>query len=316
MSIFHLTVRSVSRASGRSAVAAAAYRAGERLTNHRDGRIHDFIGKPVAEAFIIAPDCAPSWTQDRGKLWNAAEAAERRKDAKVAREYELALPFELDAPDRRALAFDFAALLVSRYGVAVDVAIHPPDTEGDQRNHHAHLLTTTRTVTPEGLAAKVRQLDLSTTASVEVEHLRAAWAAMINAGLVKAGVADRVDHRSFERQGKAAEPTVKMGPVITAIERRARRHSKTDHVPPHPVSVRGQLNASIQEMRGLASYVERGRAFLDGEAKKLLKTALTLTVENKRLIGLTTLRRIAGEIRRGGREHGEIDRTQDRTRSR
>lgn len=91
MSIFHLTVRSVSRASGRSAVAAAAYRAGERLLNARDGRVHDYTGKPVLEAFIMTPDTVPSWAADRSQLWNAVEATEKRKDAKVAREYELAL---------------------------------------------------------------------------------------------------------------------------------------------------------------------------------------------------------------------------------
>ena len=144
MSIFHLTVRSVSRASGRSAVAAAAYRAGERLTNDRDGRTHDYTNKPVVEAFILAPPDAPEWSRDRARLWNAVEVAEKRKDAKVAREYELALPAEVDAAGRRRLAETFGWRLVERYGVAVDVAIHPPSEEGDQRNHHAHLLTTTR----------------------------------------------------------------------------------------------------------------------------------------------------------------------------
>lgn len=304
MSIFHLTVRSVSRASGRSAVAAAAYRAGERLINARDGRVHDYTGKPVIEAFIMAPDTAPAWAADRSRLWNAAETSEKRKDAKVAREYELALPAELGATARRSLAVGFAELLIERYGVAVDVALHPPDAEGDQRNYHAHLLTTTRAMTLDGLGPKTRQLDVSSTASGEVETLRASWATMINQALAKAQIPDRVDHRSFERQGKSIEPTVKMGPIITAIERRALRHDPTGAIP-QPVTTRGQFNAVIKEMRGLALYIEHGRAFIGAETEKLIAAARTLASGARHLASLATLQRAAGSL---GRERAELGR--------
>lgn len=240
MSIFHLTVRSVSRASGRSAVAAAAYRSGERMSNDRDGRTHDYTNKPVVEAFILTPTDAPAWSQDRAGLWNAVEAAERRRDAKVAREYELALPAEVDAAERRRLAEAFGQRLVERYGVAVDVAFHPPSEEGDQRNHHAHLLTTTRAIGPDGLGAKTRILDISSTASVEVEELRKSWADLLIQALAQANIRERVDHRSFERQGISTDPTVKMGPVVTAIERRALRGHSYDPGTP-PVTARGGL---------------------------------------------------------------------------
>ncbi len=304
MSIFHLTVRSVSRASGRSAVAAAAYRAGERLTNFRDGRVHDYTGKPVLEAFILAPAVAPAWAVDRSRLWNAAEATEKRKDAKVAREYELALPVELGATARRSLAVGFAELLIERYGVAVDVALHPPDAEGDQRNYHAHLLTTTRAMTIDGLGPKTRQLDVSSTASVEVEALRASWAEMINQALATARVPGRVDHRSFERQGKSIEPTVKMGPIITAIERRALRNDRPGTAP-EPVTTRGQLNAAIKEMRGIALHIERGRAFIGAETEKLIVAARALASGAKRLGSLAMLQRAAGDL---GRERSRCDR--------
>jgi hypothetical protein len=315
MSIFHLTVRSVSRASGRSAVAAAAYRAGERLINARDGRVHDYTGKPVIEAFIMTPDLAPAWAADRGRLWNAVEASEKRKDAKVAREYELALPAELGAKARRSLAVGFAELLIDRYSVAVDVALHPPDAEGDQRNHHAHLLTTTRAMTLDGLGPKTRQLDVSSTASVEVETLRAAWATMINQALAKAQIPDRVDHRSFERQGKSIEPTVKMGPIITAIERRALRNGSAAPTP-RPVTTRGQLNAAIKEMRGLALYIERGRAFIGVETEKLVAAARTLASGAKRLASLATLQRVAGGMGRERPGHDRQERTRDLDRGR
>src|SRR3546814_18537864 len=96
MAIYHLAVKSVSRSTGRSAVAAVAYRAGVCLENERDGLVHDYTRRGgVEDAFIVAPEGA-AWAQDRSALWNAAEAAEKRKDAKVAREYELALPAELE----------------------------------------------------------------------------------------------------------------------------------------------------------------------------------------------------------------------------
>lgn len=299
MSIFHLTVRSVSRASGRSAVAAAAYRAGERLTNDRDGRTHDYTNKPVVEAFILAPPDAPEWSRDRARLWNAVEAAEKRKDAKVAREYELALPAEVDAAERRRLAETFARRLVERYGVAVDVAIHPPSEEGDQRNHHAHLLTTTRAIEPTGLGAKTRALDVSSTASVEVEALREGWADLVNQALARANLHDRVDHRSFKRQGKAIEPTIKMGPIVSAIERRALGKA-TPRGNAYPVTERGRFNALVEEMRNLSSYIERGRAFLNAEKGKLIATAKALA--HSRFASLRRAFDLTGGIEDLGRE--------------
>jgi|GEM_PF-5853413 len=212
-----------------------------------------------------------------------------------------ALPAELDTPARRSLTVGFAELLIKRYGVAVDVALHPPDAEGDQRNYHAHLLTTTRMVTLNGLGAKTRQLDVSSSASIEVEALRAAWAVMINHALEKAEVPERVDHRSFERQGKSIEPTVKMGPIITGIERRALSNDRSNPTP-QPVTTRGQLNAAIKEGRVLADYIERGRMFIERETAKFIVTAHSIASRAKRL---ATLQRAAGDVsrERPGSEH-------------
>ena len=145
MASYHLSVKTVRRSQGRSATAAAAYRAAERIVCEREGRVHDYGRKGGVEATILVlPEHALEWAQDRERLWNAAEAAERRKDSVVAREWELALPAELTPEGRLELAQAFASALVERYGVAADVAIHAPHREGDQRNHHAHVLTTTR----------------------------------------------------------------------------------------------------------------------------------------------------------------------------
>ena len=93
----------------------------------------------------------------------------------------MALPAELSAEDRQALAFDLGGALVARHGVAADVCIHAPGRGGDERNHHAHILLTTRRMTPEGLTDKTRELDNQR--SGEVDYWRAEWAAMANRAL-------------------------------------------------------------------------------------------------------------------------------------
>lgn len=268
MAIYHLSVKSISRSAGRSVVAAAAYRAGQELTDERQGLTHDYTRKQgVEDAFIVAPDGA-GWAQDRNALWNAAEAAEKRKDAKTGREYELALPAELDAGARKELARDFARELVARYGVVADVAIHEPGREGDNRNHHAHILTTTRTAGAEGLGAKTRVLDVASIASAEIEHMRGVWARQVNTALERHQLEQRVDHRSFERQGKEQEPTRHMGVSATALERQAARE-----IPGRdPVTDLGKQNAEIRErnrvLEAARKAMEKAQELFSGLEKK------------------------------------------------
>jgi hypothetical protein len=263
MASFHLAVKAISRGAGRSATAAAAYRAGVEIEDDRTGLAHDYTRKHGIEpSEIVAPDDVPSWVHDRAALWNAAEAAERRKDAKVAREYEIALPAELDAAQRRDLALGFAREISNRYGVAVDVAIHLPGREGDHRNHHAHLLATTRRIGPEGLGAKTRELDVKATASVEVEQLRQRWANMQNIALEQTGHVERVDHRTLKAQGIEAEPELKQGPAVTAMERKAKQIAQGEGREYQPVTKVAQHNAEVQERRGLRQYIERGTEWL------------------------------------------------------
>ena len=109
VAIFHLSVKTISRSAGRSSTAAAAYRAGVEITDERTGEIHDYRRKAgVESAELFLPDGAPEWATDRAKLWNAAEQSEKRKNSTVAREFEVALPSELSADQRRKLAHDFA----------------------------------------------------------------------------------------------------------------------------------------------------------------------------------------------------------------
>ena len=230
-------MKPVSRSSGRSAVASAAYRAGERLTNERDGITHDFSRKQgVEHAEIVLPEgVSADWAQDRSTLWNAAEAAENRKDARVAREFEVALPHELSAEQRLELTRDFAQELADRYGAAVDFAIHQPHDSSDVRNHHAHLLMTTRKVEAEGLGDKtyiewknVRLLGegLPTT-QMQLRDIRQSWETIANEHLARAGLDIRIDHRSHMERGLEIAPTEHMGVHATQMDRRGLAVSRT-----------------------------------------------------------------------------------------
>lgn len=221
------SIKPVKRSAGRSATAAAAYRAGAEIVDQRTGEAHDYTRKGgVVSAEIVAPADAPEWAHDRDALWNAAELAENRKNSQVAREFLVGLPHELDAEQRQQLAREFAQSLVDRYGFAVDVAIHQPDRGGDQRNHHAHILATTRRMGSDGLTKKTRELDDRTTGPLETRWVRQQFENLTNAHLEAAGVADRVDMRSLKDQGLDYEPQQHMGPVATAMERRRPRSSR------------------------------------------------------------------------------------------
>jgi hypothetical protein len=219
--MYHCSVKIISRSAGRSATGAAAYRAGVSLKDEITGEIHDYRRKKgIEHAEIVLPHGVQL---DRNGLWNAAELADTRKNSRVAREYELALPVELTPEQRKNLALEFARHLVSSYGVAADVSLHEPNRKGDQRNYHAHILTTTRQVTPEGFGAKTRVLDDGKSGPVEVERVRAAWAELTNQALERAGHETRVSHKSLEAQGIDRIPTVHLGAAASAMERRGIR---------------------------------------------------------------------------------------------
>ncbi len=204
------------RASHRTPQAASAYRRGIRLVGP-DGHIHDYRRRTrgIRATAIFAP-AGCDWVQDPQTLWDRANAAERRQDSRTAREYEIALPAELPWPERQRLAEAFAQHLVAQFGVAVDLAIHEPAADGkhDERNHHAHFLTTTRTVTPDGMGEKTRALDLKTTSPALIEALRAEWARLANEALSRHNAA-LIDHRSHKRRGLEVLPTKHEGPKVT-----------------------------------------------------------------------------------------------------
>jgi hypothetical protein len=226
---YHCSVKPVSRSKGRSAVATAAYRLGERLQDERYQTVHDYTRRSGVECtFTVAPVDSPAWAHDAQALWNAAERAETRKNSTLAREVELALPSLLEPAARERIAAQFAEVLVDRYNVAVSVAIHQPSRHGDDRNHHAHILFTTREMTPEGLGKKTRVLDDRKTGPQEIKKLRELAADIINEHLAAANADIRVDHRSFKDRGIEREPTTHLGPAATEMERRGEQSERGD----------------------------------------------------------------------------------------
>lgn len=221
MAMFRIDIKPIKRSAGQRATSAAAYRAGERIRDERTGIVTNHSRRTdVTHTEIFLPsgfgDSGMEWARDRASLWNAAEAAEKRRDSRVAREFQVALPSELSAAQRLELARTFARELSDQYGTAVDLAIHDPKAGGDPRHFHAHLLTTTREVTPAGLGAKAG-LDMAAlerakrglpTGTEQFTAVRERWAALMNGALRDANVEARVDHRSLAAQGIDRQPIV------------------------------------------------------------------------------------------------------------
>lgn len=268
MAIYHARVKTFSRAKGHSSVAAAAYRAGLLLVDEKTGSRHDYRRRGgVVETRCVVPDDAPEWSMVPAQLWSAAERAERRKDATVAREFEVALPHELTRDQRSALAAEITRALVQRYRFAAQASIHSPDAK-DGLNWHLHILATTRRLDAEGLADKTRELDGGPSGKSEVEWVREMVARVTNAHLEVAEVQEQVDHRSLEAQAAAAvargdlvaaalltrQPTQHIGKNASAL---ARRGEDVE---------RAQDNAVIKEANGeqfeklLEAFEREGRA--------------------------------------------------------
>jgi ATP-dependent exoDNAse (exonuclease V) alpha subunit len=243
MAIFYLQINSISRGAGRSAPAAAAYRAGERIRDERTGVLHNHSRRTdVGHKEILLPSsvrgAAGTWATDRASLWNAVERAERRHNSRVAREYQVALPAELNAAQRLELARTFARELADRHNVAIDLAVHAPRAAGDSRNHHAHLLATSREITPLGFGAKAgldmgsveRQRRGLLAGIPEIKAICERWAVLSNQALAAAGLQVRIDHRSLRAQGIDREPLPRIPLAAIHMERRGLRSEIAERI--------------------------------------------------------------------------------------
>ncbi|MBB2905268.1 hypothetical protein FHR76_001612 [Rhizobium sp. RAS22] len=227
MAIYHLNVKNISRGDGRSVVAAAAYRAGEVLTNDAEEKLSDFAGRrDVIACGIRLPAGAPDWMADRTTLWNAVELAEKRHDARLAKEIEFALPRELSRTAWLTVAHAMADAYTAQ-GFVADFAIHD---DGTQHNPHVHILLTTRVITPDGFGPKIRSAD----GRQFISEARLTWERIANAALKMAGVAAAIDSRSYAKRKLDRTPGQHRGP--DKEERRARRQRQRERekmVPTH-----------------------------------------------------------------------------------
>jgi ATP-dependent exoDNAse (exonuclease V) alpha subunit len=240
---FYMQISSIGRGTGRRATAAAAYRSGERIRDERTGKLFNHVRRrDILHTEIFLPSQFDgmdlSWARNRERLWNAAEHAEKSHNSRVAREYEVTLPAELDGARRVALARAFAQEIAERYKVAVDLSVHEPRPDGDPRNFHAHLLTTTREVTPTGLGAKAG-LDLRLLERrrrglpdhrQEYVNVRERWATLTNEALREANIDARIDHRSLAAQGIDREPLPVIPMMHLKMERRGLHSDLAEHL--------------------------------------------------------------------------------------
>jgi len=279
MAIYRLSASMISRGSGRSAVAAAAYRSGGVLregrsvvaaasyragseVQEREGRVHDYTRKGGVEfAEIMLPKGAPDWMADREQLWNAVEIVERRKDAQLAREVQVAFPRELSMDQNIELLRYFVQREFVERGMIADACIHNPKGKDGRPNPHAHVMLTTRVLTDEGFGGKERgwnKTDL-------LRDWRQAWAIATNEALEQAGYADRVDHRSYKDLGIDREAEPKLGPNVYKIEAEERRQAANENRPPRPreeLTERGRLWVEVKSRNTLRERLEQELARL------------------------------------------------------
>ena len=282
MAIFHLSVKMMSRGKGKSAVSAAAYRSGEKITSDYDGITHDYTRKRgVVMTVILLPRNAPIRFYNRSRLWNAVEKVEKAKNAQLAREIEVSIPKELNFEEGYHLVKEFCQRNFVDKGMIADICFHD---KGDG-NPHAHIMLTLRPFNEDRswgskqkkvyildengekiYDKKKRQYKCKSVPTTDwndrgnVEKWRNSWAEMCNAYLEKSGHDERIDHRSYERQGLEILPTKHLETAASQMEK---RNIKTD---------RGETNRHIKMVNKMIRFYNEEIAKLKEEAKQLAQS--------------------------------------------
>ena len=227
MAIYHFSIKNIGRSNGQSAVASAAYRSGEKLVDSVYGKEQDYTKKTGIEyKNIYVPSHANENLLDRQTLWNEVEKSELKKNgdlkttARLAKEFEIAFPHEVDADTRKRMLDELAQTLVKNHNVIVDAVIHAPHTKSgsDERNYHGHIMFTTRSINEQGeLGKKAREFnDDGKNLTLAYREL---WANMVNQELEQIGTQERVSHLSYSDLKYDLEPTVHEGSKITQLRR-------------------------------------------------------------------------------------------------
>lgn len=257
MAIYHFSVQVISRGKGQSAVAAAAYRSGERLNDERTGETKFYKRQVQPETMILAPSHAPEWVYDRERLWNKVEASEVRVNSRLAREINIALPQELSKEQQAELIRNFAQTEFVNQGMVADLAIHRDDPE----NPHAHIMLTTREISEEGFTIKNRDWNKKEL----LAQWREQWAEHANQALEHEGIRERISHLSHEARGLEELPTIYLGHVAHEMEQRG---IETD---------RGNINRERQEYNRLVVNLQKYR-----EEKQALEQEMARPQEQKK----------------------------------
>lgn len=265
IAIYHCSIKIISRGKGKSAVAAAAYRSGEKLTNNYDGITHDYTKKGgIVHTEILLPSHAPPDFANRSVLWNSVEKIEKSKNSQLAREIEIAIPKELSREQQISLVREYVKDNFVSVGMCADFAIH----DKADGNPHAHILLTMRPLEQDGQwgakskkeyitdkngeriklkngtfkSKKVDTVDWNSKEKAEI--WRSAWADISNKYLAENKVDERIDHRSFERQGTEQIPTIHLGVAATQMERKG-----ID-------TQRGQINREIKAQNKILAEIK------------------------------------------------------------
>lgn len=213
MAIFHMSAQTITRSKGHSSVAAAAYRHGEKLMDEHTGEIHDYSKKKgISDSVILIPESADRNFLKPAYLWNTIEKSEKRKDAQLAREFNIALPVEMTDEQKKALAIDFCQEHFVKNGMIADIAFHKLDSD----NPHFHVMLTTRRLTPDGagFGQKIREWN----SKEQLQEWRKSWADIANEHMQKAGIDARIDHRSLKEQKAELDAIL---PPLRTVEQEA-----------------------------------------------------------------------------------------------
>ena len=266
MAIYHLCIKIISRGKGKSAVAASTYRSGEKIKNEYDGIVHDFTRKGgIAHTEILLPQNAPQEFVNRSVLWNSVEKIEKSKNSQLAREIEVALPKELDREKQIELIREYVKENFVKVGMCADIALH----DKNDGNPHCHILLTMRPLNEDttwgakskkeyiidenGEKVKLRNGNYKTrkinttdwNEQEKAEHWRKAWADIItNKYLEENSIQDKVDHRSYQRQGIEQIPTIHLGVSATQMEKKG---IATD---------RGNINREIRKQNRILQEIK------------------------------------------------------------
>ncbi len=253
MADFHFSVTQIKRSAGQSAIAAAAYRAGEKLYSDLYGEYSDYTRKRgIVETGILLPPFAPKEYENREKLWNAVEKAERHPKAQLVYSFDFSLQNEFSMKENLEIAYEFIQKQFVDRGMIADYAVHLPGKGDAVPNPHVHVLCPIRPLNPDGTwgakQKRVYRLDdagnrmpdaagrprfdaVPTTdwgSAETLERWREAWAEINNEHFAAHGLNARLDHRSYEKQGVDLIPTVHEGPKVREMERRGIRTEKGD----------------------------------------------------------------------------------------